>query len=214
MRKSLVLSAVSVVTLALAGSSRASLPDLSQYGWQVTSSLGAADNDLSLTFLGASSDGKTLQLEKYADFQSTAPYVLTFTRIASTAYTQFAIQDETVINDSGSAWTQFGFSVDGPAAFDSAQTSALFFSAPFTSAAYSGPISPGLYQSIVASGGTLPTGTFPANLWTPGGDPAAASLYIVSPGTFSFTESPAAIPEPASAALLLLAPLALCRRAR
>jgi len=206
-----VLAAAAVVGLgAFASSSKAVTKDLSAFGW-----MAEMDPGVDLTILSTSNNGITLSLEKSANFTTGLnangfidPLEIVFSQIASNAVPNIAIDDENVLNNTGSTWTGFRFIVEGGLMnngtvpkFDTA-ASAGFSTGPFPTQTFSADA-----KELDATGGTLPSGVFPANLFQPG--KASGELVIAAdPFTagsmrqsFVFKEQPIAsvIPLPAAA---------------
>jgi len=208
-----VLAAAAVVSLGLIPSAKAVSKDLSAFGW-----MAELDPGVDLTILSTSNNGITLSLEKTADFTSGVnadgfiePLVIAFRQVASNAVPNISIDNEVVTNDSGSDWSGFRFIVEGGVAnngavphFDTA-ASAGFSTDPFAVSAFSSDS-----KELTATGGTLPSGAFPANLFRPG--EASGALVIAADPftsgnvaqTFVFKEQPIAgstslIPLPAAA---------------
>ena len=198
-------AALAVLSLGMITSAKAASVDLSAFGWMADT-----DPGIDLTILSTSNNGITLALEKNAIFTSTAPLNITFRQVSSSAVANIAIDDETIVNDSGSNFTGFTFSVSGGTSnngavphFDQA-ASAGFLTDPFATGSYSSDST-----SLSATGGTLTSGAFSSNIWHPGlnaGDLTIAAAPFTSGNvnqSFVFTEIPQtatqAIPLPAAA---------------
>jgi len=168
-----VLAAAAVCGLgALASSAKAqTTKDLSAFGW-----MAEMDPGVDLTILSTSNNGITLALEKSANFTTgvnsngfIAPLNIVFSQIASNAVPNIVIDDENVLNNTGSTWSGFRFIVEGGLTnngtvpkFDTA-ASAGFSTGPFTTDTFSADA-----KELTATGGSLPSGVFPANLFQPG----------------------------------------------
>jgi len=179
--------------------------DLSAYGWFAT-----FDDNVDLTILSTSNDGIVVSLQKFADFtgESTAtgvpqPLSIIFRQTSRNAVSQIAIEEETVINDTGTSWSGFRFLVEGGVGgshpdFDTAK-SAGFSTDPFPVQTYLNN-----NKELRVSGGSL-SSAVGSNIWTPGRETGA--LYINAKPftsgtlnqTFVFKEQPILIPLPAAA---------------
>lgn len=194
-------------TLAAGVAANANTLDLSAYGWYAS-----FDSNISLTVLSSSSNGIVVSLEKFADFTSPAnngvfqPMNIVFRQVSGAAVPKIVIEDETIVNDTGSAWSGFNFLLEGGVGshaptFDA--TSANISTGPqFSTATLVNS------QRLAVTGGSLPSGSFAGNLWQPGYASGAITINadpFTSGGsgqTFVFKEQPvaaaAAVALPAS----------------
>ncbi len=203
--------------LALAGwitSARGAVIDFSEFGWQAT-----VPEGVDLTALSTTNNGVTLALEKTADFINGAgpggvisPLSITFQQVSANAVPNLAIDDEVVINDTGSPWIGFVFGLSGGVANGGilphiSGQSAGFSVDPFTNSSFT-PDGRGL----IATGGIVPSSVFPQNLFKPGN--ASGELVIAAepfasidtPQTFNFTEQPLlqVVPEPSVVGMVVM----------
>jgi hypothetical protein len=195
------LGIVALSLFAAAPVAKAGTVDLSAYGW-----MAFTDDNVDLTVISQSSNGLVVSLQKFADFTSNEPLSIVFRQTSATAVSKIAIEEETVVNDSGTTWSGFQFLLNGGVAgsnpsFDVAG-SASFSTAPFGTKSYNAD-----NTVLTLSGGSLSSGTFPSNLWTPG---RASGALIINANplagsadqSFVFTEQPVTvvpIPLPAAA---------------
>jgi len=193
------LAAAAAISLGLISSAKAVSKDLSAFGW-----MAEMDPGVDLTILSTSNNGITLSLEKFADFTTGVnangiidPLKIVFRQISSSAVPNISIDNETVLNDTGTSWSGFRFIVEGGLsnngavpAFDTA-ASAGFSVDPFTTSTFSADS-----KELDATGGTLTSGAFPSNLFSPG--QASGALVIAADPfasgsvsqTFVFKEQP------------------------
>lgn len=175
-------------------------------------------------------DGSTLYIQKAAQFiQGPGPggfpsIPIQFQQIAFPAATRIVINDESIFNSTGVAWTDFHFELvdSGDAVFNPALTNASaggsgFNTSPFDNQSFGA----GNTTFDVNGFGLGPGGTdaiVPNNSgWFPGSGASDGQLYIdvtvraQQPYTvFTLKETPT--PEPATLALLLLGSAMLWRR--
>lgn len=181
--------------------------DLSAYGWYAS-----FDDNIDLTILSTANNGIVLSLQKFADFtgEQTAtgvvqPLSIVFRQVSRDAVSQIAIEEESVLNDTGTAWAGFRFLLEGGVGgntptFDTA-ASADFSVDPFDTKTWKN----GNKELEVSGGGTVGSGNFPDNLWQPGRESGALVINAnpFSSGslaqTFVFKEQPILIPLPAAA---------------
>lgn len=213
-----------VVALALVGavvstSATAAVVDLGG-GWQASwpSSL-----DGMVNLETVEDAGDVLYIRKTAEFTQAPvsgvfpPIPILFTQTSPTAATSIVITDESVLNSTGTDWTDFHFDLlGGNAVFDPGAAAASagpapigWDIAPFTQAAFSGDLTRlDIWDGLVPDGQT----------WTPGAGAAGGGLHIdvnLAPGgftTFSLKETPT--PEPATLGLLAMSGMALVLRRR
>ncbi len=210
-------------------SAKAASVDLSAFGWMADT-----DANIDLTVLSTSNNGITLALEKNATFVSTGALNITFRQVASNAVPNIAIDDETIVNDSGTSFVGFTFALTGGMSnsgtiphFDQA-ASVGFLTDPFATGSYNSNST-----TLTATGGTLSSGAFNPGIWHPGlasGDLVIAAapfstgsvnqsfVLTETPGTAS-VGNPQSIPLPAAAwtslsGLLGLGALAGAKRAK
>jgi len=198
-------AAAAVVSLGMISSAHAASKDLSAFGWMAD-----LDPGVDLTILSTSNNGITLALEKNAIFTSTAPLNITFRQVAANAVANLSIDDETIVNQSGSTFTGFTFAVTGGTSnngvvphFDQA-ASGSFLTDPFATGVYNSDST-----TLTATGGTLGSGSLASDIWHPGlatGDLVIAAAPFATGSvnqSFVFTETPVtstpAIPLPAAA---------------
>lgn len=184
----------------------AATKDFSSFGWMAD-----LDPGVDLTVLNTGGSTITLALEKTADFTSTSPLNIVFRQVGTTSVSHIVIADENVLNDSGSAWSSFGFSLSGMSNNGVVPTFDAAASAGFTAGTQLPTLTFGSGNTqATASGGSVASGTFPANLFQPGasGDLVInADPFAAGNGTqrFTFTETPnpssapPVIPLPAAA---------------
>jgi hypothetical protein len=202
-----VLAAVASVGLGFLGagpSASAATLDLSAYGWYAS-----FDQNISLTILSTSSSSIVVSLEKFADFTAPAnngvfqPMNIVFRQTSTSAVPKIVIEDETILNDTGSTWGGFRFLLEGGVGgnkptFD-ASSANVSVGPQFSTATLVSN------QNLTVGGGSLQSGSFPKNLWTPGYDSGAITINAdpFTSGslaqTFVFKEQPILIPLPAAA---------------
>lgn len=192
-----LLPLAALAVAAIAPAARAGTIDLSAYGWMATT-----DDNVDITVLNAGQGGVVLSLQKFADFTTppdangvVQPLNIVFRQVSRNAVSQIAFEEENVFNDTGVSWTGFRFSLMSEAGanevtFDTAK-SGNFSTAPFGTKTYSEGDT-----VLTVTGGTLESGNFPSNQWTPGR--ASGGLFInANPFTsgsgeqsFVFSEQP------------------------
>jgi hypothetical protein len=204
------LAAAAVVSLgAFASSTTAATKDLSAFGW-----MAEMDAGIDLTVLSTSSNTITLALEKDAVFTSGLnangeidPLAIVFRQVSNTAINKIAIVDEIVSNETGVSWSGFRFLLSSPmggVTFDEAASAGFTAGTQFPNASFTDN------KDLEVTGGTLPSGNFPANLYRPGanGDLVINAAPFTSGSTrqqFTFKEQPIVgqpspvIPLPAAA---------------
>jgi len=216
-RKAAPAAAIAVLALG-AGTASAGVITLGTSGWTASwdSSL---DPDLSLAV--TSETANTVVITKTATFRNNTPIPIAFQQTSPNAVPSIVIDNETVANASGSAWSGFRFTILGaltpPSSvpqFNVANTNiggaGGFSITPFTAGTFSdGGFGDGVPRQLdIDSGGSVPSGppsTAGPNVWTPG--LASGALWISAnpsaTGTQSFTfkEAPVSnvIPTPAAA---------------
>lgn len=193
---------------------------LGSSGWvAMWDAVPGSDTNVSLLFL--SQGGDRVLVEKSATFgkdsidqgsSSFLPLKITFAQVSRNAKPLVVINDETVVNNTGTAWGGFRFlihdSTTGTASqsvFNKVATGAFntaggFNILPFQSGAYPND------QELVLSNGTVPASGLD-RIWRPGGGGALGQLVISAMPTsgsaamrvFDLKEQPIAIPLPAAA---------------
>jgi len=205
----LALAASAVVFFSPASDARAGTLDLSAFGWTAT-----FDDNVDLTVLSTSNNGVVLSLQKFADFTNPSDTTgvpetlnIVFRQTARNAVKQIAIEEETVLNDSGVDWSGFRFLLSGGVngntpSFDT-EASSGFSTDPFGAKEFLNA-----NKELRVSGGTLSSAAG-SNIWRPGR--SAGALFInaapFSSGSldqnFVFSEQPilgsVVIPLPAAA---------------
>ncbi|MCP4375538.1 MAG: PEP-CTERM sorting domain-containing protein [bacterium] len=147
-----------------------------------------------------------------------APILIDFTQVASDANTAtyIVLNDELVTNSTGTDWTDYHWSIDGPAAFKIDQTLASGFNIdPFTNMNWTPKTgwSSNYASALDVDGGILAAGATYAPGATTGYLVIEADLSGSAPASFTLSQNPT--PEPAT--MLLMAaglPLILRRRQR
>jgi len=197
-----VLAAAAVVSLGFIPAAKAASVDLSAFGWMADTEAG-----VDLTILSTSNNGITLSLEKSADFTTGVnangfiePLIITFRQVASSAVPNIAIDDETIVNNTGADWTGFRFIVEGGLTnngtvphFDEA-ASVGFLTDPFNVGVYKNNDKELAAGS--STGKTLSSNALSGNIWHPGlaaGDLTIAADPFSSGSvgqTFVFKEQP------------------------
>ena len=153
-----------------------------------------------------------------------------FQQIGPTTVTQIVIEDEIITNLTGHDWTDFHMDIldSGDAAFNATLTDAStpngFFTSPFDNQMWAGQIGPDLYTEFWVDGfglgpggsNAIIPGQFPGNVWFPGNGAFNGEMFIdvVPKASAPFTafvlkETPTFVPEPTSAALVILGMLGL-----
>lgn len=206
LKLAVIAAAVGAASLFSASRSDAGTLDLSAYGW-----FASFDDNVDLTILSTSNNGIVVSLQKFADFtgETTAtgvpqPLNIVFRQVSRNAVPQIAIEEESILNDTGTAWGGFRFLLEGGVggngvSFDTA-ASADFATAPFDNKEFKNG-----NKELEVTGGTLQSGGFPGNLWTPGraGGALVINANPITSGslaqTFVFKEQPILIPLPAAA---------------
>jgi hypothetical protein len=119
MKKSLKLAGVSsfVALLGLCATPRLFAETLTVGGWAMT----FPDSTTSTSWIGltdVTTSGSTLNIgEKDAVFDVNEPLPIVFQKETSSADSTIVIQTEAIVNDSGSTWSSFNFSLVGNATF-------------------------------------------------------------------------------------------------
>jgi hypothetical protein len=235
-KASLAVVAGLAVTAAGAADAQAGSLQLGNSGW--TASWDASqDSHLSLAVDSVSSDA--VYIEKFINFNPSDfnesgdfidPVVITFQHSGSGATPYVILNDESLVNNTGSDWNGFKFTLlsgennGQPVSFDPVKTgigaSNGFTINPFTTYAYTQG-----NTILTVGGGTVPAQPVGQNVWFPGTD--VGGLVINSAGNDTFTlkeqptigKTPPAIPLPAAAwtglsGLLGLGMLGSYKRAR
>lgn len=226
------LTALAVLagTAALAGSAQGETIVFGGTGWQATYD-SSQDPFVDLAFDGlddADGDGTmdTIVIQKAAQFFNLNAIIIQFQQTAASNITHIAIEDESIVNSTGSEWTDFHFEVldDGDAAFNPGLTAASggplplgWYIAPFETYSFSADLTE---LDLFDTDGD---GVDHGESWFPGNGPGDGRLYIdvysASGGpedpftVFTFKETPT-IPAPGVLALLGVAGLARSRRRR
>jgi hypothetical protein len=143
-------------------------------------------------------------VEKFINYTSNEPVTVWFQQTRADAVPYVVINDEQVVNHTGSTWSGFTMQVSGPAAFDPDKSnvgqSDGFQLTPFTTGAFNDD-----NTLLSIAGGTLAS-TAPDNVWFPGAGPG--ELWAISAvgdeedlACFSLIETPipsTLIPLPAA----------------
>ncbi len=128
------------------------------------------------------------------------PLIITFRQVSSTAVPNIAIDDETIVNNTGVDWTGFRFIVEGGLSNNGAvphldeAASVGFLTDPFNTAQYLNNDKE--LRASSNSGGTLSSNALSGNIWHPGlqaGDLTIAADPFSSGSvgqTFVFKEQP------------------------
>lgn len=202
----LVAAVTGVAVFVSNGIASAKSIDLSAYGW-----FASTDDNVDLTILSTSNNGLVVRLQKFADFNepnldatTAQPLAIVFRQVSRNAVPTIVIEEENVLNNTGVDWSGFRFILEGGVngnvpTFDVAASSS-FSTNPFPVKTYSPDDT-----ELTVSGGVLPSGPFPTNLWQPGRVSGALEINAepITSGSlfqsFVFKEQPILIPLPAAA---------------
>jgi len=222
-KRSFALLAGAVGAIALTGTAHAGSQVLGDSGWTAMWADGAGGNSVSISTPDAVT-ADAVYVEKFISYTSNAPVTVLFQQTSPNAVPYIVINDEQLVNHSGSAWTSFTMQLVGSAAFDPAKSnvgqSGGFDVSPFSNGSFSAD-----NTILTIDGGGSISSEVPNNVWFPGAGPGelwaiAATGDEGNLASFSLVETPAtAIPVPAAvwsglSGLLALGAVSMGKRLR